>query len=264
MLKYSSLLVAFLLILSCENPLGSDSKEPVKLETQTKKEVAKEDKIIKDGIAREVIKIDKSTKVKSVLTIVDGEKHGLCKQFYPSGEIWKESLYKENKLDGKSKIYYKTGVVKREVEYTRGLKNGKFLEYFKSGNVKTEITYSNDLPMPGFKEINYRKQKIKQPVIKVRHEDKLFASVYNLYFSLEPNFKKVDFYVFENKNDWNTKKFIRAYKLPEHGTNEYKLESYVSKGHFLVKDYHVYALYQTKNNNKVVVYKKLNLAITND
>lgn len=265
MLKFSSLLVVLFLFLSCESSTESDSKEPVKLETQTKKPESKEDKIIKDGIAKEVVRINKNTKVKSVLTIVDGEKHGLCKQFYPSGKIWKESNYKENILDGKSKIYYESGKVKREVEYTFGKKDGKFIEYFKSGNVKTEITYSMDLPMPGFKEINYRKEKIIQPEIKVRHEDRLFEATYNLYFSLEPSFKKVTFYVFENKDDYwkpGTNKF--PYTLPEQSNGEFKLDLNIGSGFYLVRDFHIYAVYTTKNHNSVVVYKQMNLAISND
>lgn len=266
MQKISFSLLIFSLLLSCENSNGNELS-PVKLETHTQEgevENPKKEAKANDSIAKEVVRINKTTKIKSVLTLVNGEKNGLCKQYYPSGELWKESMYTDNSLDGISKIYYKSGKLKREVNFSYRQKDGKFLEYFKSGNIKTEITYDKDLPLPGFKEINYRKQKVKQANIKVRHEDRLFASTYNLYFLLDGDFKNAKIYAFENKSDWNSATQISVYELDKQSNNEFKLEVNIPKGFYYVDDIHVFAAYETKGHNDVVVYKKVNLAVSND
>lgn len=268
MQKFSCILLVLSVFLSCENPkAGTEIEDPVKLRTQTQKRdtvVNKEEPEENDSIPKEVVRINKTTKVKSVLMILNGEKHGLCKQFYPTGEIWKESMYSENKLHGKSKIYYETGKPKRAVDYYKGVKNGKFMEYYKSGNLKTEITYEYDLPMPDFTEINYRKQKVKQAQIKVRHEDQLFNSMYNLYFSFDGNYSKAQFFVLKNKEDWNANFHYSAYELREDTNKEFKWEKNLPKGSYYADELFVFGVYTTKNNNKVVIYKKVNLAISND
>lgn len=263
---YPILILVF--FLSCESN-NSDSESPNKLETTTEiekpKNLTKKDKEeSKDTIPKIYSKTNKRTKVKSVLSLLNGDKHGLCKQYYPSGKIWKESMYKHNQMDGVAKIFYESGQLKKEVDYSLGKKNGKFLEYYKSGNIKTEIQYDMDLPLPGFKEINYLKKKVEQPKIKVRHEDRLFEGVYNLYFSIDPKFSKVKMYAIDKEEDWNSEYGVQYYSLKETPNNEFKLEIFLSEGFYYVNEINVYASYKTKMKNEVVVHKKVNLALSND
>lgn len=258
------LFLCLAIFISCNNTSSEEDDSSNLLETTTEIKKTKKPKVDEnDTLPKEVVRINKSTKVKSVLTTVKGEKHGVCKQFYPSGTIWKESMYERNRLNGKSKIYYEEGGLQREVNYRKGRKHGKFIEYFKSGNLKTEITYEMGLPLLGYTEINYLKKKIEPAEIKVRHEDRLFESIYNLHFTLDSKFSKVKFYVLENKEDWNSVTDLDYYQMNKLG-GKYKLELKIQKGYYYVSKLHVFAVYTTKAKNQVVVYKLVNLALTND
>lgn len=261
MKKINLLILAAIFLMAC-----SETTEPKKSEPKAKKEnTKKQDSKKKSEEDPEVIPItNRKTGVRTEIKRKKGQKDGLSKQYYPSGKIWKESNYKDGYLDGLATIYHENGNLKRTVEYTKGKRNGTYTSYFKSGNVKASMEYEMDLPLPGLKEINYLKQEVKQPEIQVRHEDLLFKNAYNLYFSLKPKGKQVDFYVLEKKDDWNSEFNIIYYGLKKVGKDEYILDLNVPQGYYYINEFHVYATYTSKGGHEACVYKKVNLAVENE
>lgn len=210
-----------------------------------------------------VTKTDEKSGVKTVLSMVDGDKNGFSKQYYASGEIWKKTQYSDGVINGVAEIFYKSGKTKRRVEYSQGKKNGKYQEFYKSGNIKTEINYDMNLPLLGTIEIDYTKKKIKNPLIKVRQEDLLYEDRYNYYFSLEPNMKDAEFYVMDKKEEWNSNANLSVYNIGNNSKGENMLPIPVAEGYYFVKTIHIYVKYKTKKGNDAVVYKSINVAIEN-
>jgi len=70
-------------------------------------------------------------------------KNGIQKQFYPSGKLQAEWLYKNGQLEGISKEYYETGELKAETAYVNNQIDGVRKTYYKSGRVEFEHTYVN-------------------------------------------------------------------------------------------------------------------------
>ncbi len=200
----------------------------------------------------------------------EGLKHGLSKEFFQDGKLRKETPYKEGKIDGVAKIYHKNGKLKRTTPYTTGKKNGVQTYYFKSGNPKVQIGYDMGLVLPGIKEVDFTKNKIKQPEIKIRHEDLLLKDEYNLYFSLEKNGKIIkakEVFVFEDETEWNPEngkvRFNPLRNVTTSNGSEAKMAIRIEKGYYFIKDFYVYAVYKSHYGYEAVVMKKVNFAVEN-
>ncbi len=111
----------------------------------------------------------------------EGEKNGLCKEYYPlsyGGGLKKEAIYLNNKINGVRKTYnqngqlafvesylpeYVTYSINRDEDSTFSfpfgggtqIKHGEFLGYFEDGSLRHRITFENNLPV-GECEFNYQ------------------------------------------------------------------------------------------------------------
>lgn len=77
---------------------------------------------------------------------LNGKKNGICRKFYPSGQLLEESEWKDDQLDGKYRAFFNNGKPYLECLYKSGQRNGYCISYFPSGSVETEGYYENDLP----------------------------------------------------------------------------------------------------------------------
>ena len=73
--------------------------------------------------------------------IVDNQREGLFKGYYPSGELMSVGKFVKGKREGKGKIYYENGVVSTENEYRNGKPYGIWKFYDEEGNLVDVKSY---------------------------------------------------------------------------------------------------------------------------
>ena len=71
---------------------------------------------------------------------------GTLYQYYPNGDVFCESNYKENLREGVTKYYYNSGRVHSYVEYKKGAQNGIYIDYYddEAHTVEKECQFRND------------------------------------------------------------------------------------------------------------------------
>jgi len=73
-----------------------------------------------------------------------GLRHGMCKKFYPSGQIAEEKEWKDGKMDGKWVQYYPDGKIRLMSQNKANARIGKFVVYQANGKPLVEGAYKND------------------------------------------------------------------------------------------------------------------------
>lgn len=74
---------------------------------------------------------------------VDGELHGVVKNYYRNGNLTEETNYKNGKKNGLSKIFTEAGILIEEVLYVDGKLDGEGKYYDLKGNLKEKGMYKN-------------------------------------------------------------------------------------------------------------------------
>ena len=69
------------------------------------------------------------------------QKHGICKYWYPNGELQSEGTYIDGKLDGYCKKYYESGNIELEVRYKMGVKEDVRRYSDEKSRVQKEIEF---------------------------------------------------------------------------------------------------------------------------
>lgn len=85
------------------------------------------------------------SKVVATETYLNGQKNGVCKRFYQTGELFEESNWKNDKLDGIYRSYFQDGKMNLECNYQNGLRNGKFKTVFPNGSLELDAVFTNDV-----------------------------------------------------------------------------------------------------------------------
>lgn len=86
----------------------------------------------------------------------DGQKNGISRRFYASGELLEESVWKNDLPDGPYRAFFLTGKSFLECTYKEGKRSGRCVSYFPSGAVEVESAYLEDLPEGIWKYYNAR------------------------------------------------------------------------------------------------------------
>jgi len=86
-----------------------------------------------------------ASRIVSTETYVNGLKEGLCKRFYTTGELFEESNWDKDKLNGIYRTYYQDGKIYLECNYTDGKRNGKFRTNFSNGNTELDASYTDEV-----------------------------------------------------------------------------------------------------------------------
>ncbi len=84
------------------------------------------------------------TKVVSTENYLDGQKNGISKRYYKTGELLEESNWQNDKLNGFYRSYFQDGTLRLECNYLNGLRNGKFKTVFPNGSLEMDAVYTND------------------------------------------------------------------------------------------------------------------------
>jgi antitoxin component YwqK of YwqJK toxin-antitoxin module len=85
------------------------------------------------------------TKTEYALRVKDSVQHGAYKKFYPSGECFEASTFKDGKLDGVRTIFYKNGTHKTIENYKNGNYEGAIQEFYENGVLKQIGNYTNNV-----------------------------------------------------------------------------------------------------------------------
>ncbi|MFV0290187.1 MAG: toxin-antitoxin system YwqK family antitoxin [Mangrovibacterium sp.] len=76
---------------------------------------------------------------------VSGEKTGLSRSFYDTGELMSESNYQKGIPNGTYRTYLKNGTIYFECLMKEGMRNGYCQSFFQNGTVESVGYYENDL-----------------------------------------------------------------------------------------------------------------------
>ncbi|PLX14864.1 MAG: hypothetical protein C0597_09485 [Marinilabiliales bacterium] len=242
-MKNSKLIILFLLIFtSCQ--LLSEKNDEKNADTRIIKSYYK-----------------KSGALKSEITVKDNKKNGPAKKYYPSGEVHTVVNYVDGIKDGETVWYYKNGQPYRVTPYSNGKMHGLRKKYYENGTLQAEIPYENGDLVEGTKEFKQDGSLISQDARIIFETIDLLKSdnKYTLKIRLSEKSSKLEF--FEEKTATNGNKILVPIKANLSGTA--KLEYYLPLGSFKMSVLKIYAKYETRLRNPVLIKSSFNLAIEN-
>jgi len=82
-----------------------------------------------------------SGKVFEILTYSKGQREGVWKQYFETGILKTDGVFKKDTLDGKINYYHPNAKKQLEGMYTNGLRQGVFTMYEDNGKVKETLRY---------------------------------------------------------------------------------------------------------------------------
>lgn len=86
-----------------------------------------------------------NSKVVLTETYQNGQKNGMSKRYYKTGELLEESNWIQDKLNGIYRSYFQDGKPFLECRYMEGKRNGIFKSWFPNGILEVDAWYTNDL-----------------------------------------------------------------------------------------------------------------------
>ncbi len=75
-----------------------------------------------------------------------GVKNGICRKFYPLGQLLEESEWRGDQPEGIYRAIYPDGKPYMECQYRSGKRHGLCTSYYRSGKTEVEAWYKNNLP----------------------------------------------------------------------------------------------------------------------
>lgn len=97
---------------------------------------------IKHGISKEFYP---SGQLKAEIKFEKGKVNGQLKTYFEDGQIAEISDWKNDSLNGLAKYYYDNGVLYQESNYKAGKLNGEENTFYENGKLKTSLLYKDDL-----------------------------------------------------------------------------------------------------------------------
>lgn len=225
--------------------------------------------------------------IKSQMTLKDGVREGMVRNFDDKGHLLSTAMYKNDKRNGelinystengKPMLkaifvddvqegpviqYYQEGMLFRESTYKKGRIDGIVKTYWPSGRLKAENYYKMGMPSIELKEYDKSGKPVKNQAQIVIEEvnqlallDKLVVKVY-----LTDRNPEVEFYLEKLEEG----KYLphNAYKLRT-SKGVASIDYFVPRGGTLMNKVCIIAKFKTELNNTMVRYKEYNLSATN-
>jgi len=94
------------------------------------------------------------SKVISTETYLNGQKNGISKRFYKTGELLEESTWQNDKLNGIYRSYFQDGKTFMECMYSKGNRNGTFKTWFPNSTLELDANFTNDTRDKDWKYFN--------------------------------------------------------------------------------------------------------------
>ena len=106
---------------------------------------------IKNGKVAGIVKIyfKGSGALVSETPYKNGEKDGIEKGYYESGDLYTEISYKNGIQEGIEKLYYESGALHTEIPFKNDIKEGIGKSYMEDGRLFSTVTYQNDKVISG-------------------------------------------------------------------------------------------------------------------
>jgi len=82
------------------------------------------------------------SKLKSVIPMLDGLRHGQSKFYFDNGNLKEERPYINGKVEGVVKLYFKSGKLKSIYSIINGKREGNFTLYDEKGEVLKEVDFA--------------------------------------------------------------------------------------------------------------------------
>lgn len=239
MIKLFPLLFVLLFTMSCDQVDSFFQSTPA--DPFTKKT------FFKNGNLRSVKKLDS-----------DKKKHGVSKQYFPSGKLKVEIEYVHgDKI--RADQYYENGKLQMRLHYKDGMKHGLRSKYWKSGQLSSELMYSMNNPGPGLVEYHKSGKKVtKYPRLLVKQIDNLQSKGeyrIEVYFS---SYASRGTYYSEKLEDGFLSEYAeKMKKINGKGV----INFHPVPGSFLMKKVTFVGSYKTLYGNPYIVEKTVNMAI---
>ena len=74
-----------------------------------------------------------------------GQKHGLSRKYYDSGELLETTEWKHGKREGDYEVFYKNGKPFMQCKFSNDQRNGLCLSYFENERIEMKAYYKNSL-----------------------------------------------------------------------------------------------------------------------
>ncbi len=84
------------------------------------------------------------SKIVSTENYFNGQKNGISKRYFPTGELLEESNWQNDQLNGLYRTYFQNGKTYLECNYSEGKRNGKFHTWFPDGTMELDASYNNN------------------------------------------------------------------------------------------------------------------------
>jgi antitoxin component YwqK of YwqJK toxin-antitoxin module len=204
---------------------------------------------------------EKSGALKSEITVKDNKKNGSAKKYYPTGELHTLVNYTDGIKEGETVWYYKNGQPYRVTPYQKGKMHGIRKKYYENGALQAEIPYKYGELVEGTKEykqngaiVNHDVKIIFETLDLLRSENK-----FTLRIKLSEKSSKIEFY--EEKTSTDGNKIRVPIKTNLSGTG--KIEYYLPKGNSKISALKIFAIYESRLGNPLLISKSYNLTIKN-
>jgi antitoxin component YwqK of YwqJK toxin-antitoxin module len=133
------------------NVLKGQHNSSKQLLAKTNADIDKKEITLKD----EIHKIEYIPQIKLKGAFINGLKEGNWEYFnVVTDKVYKEVIYKNNKLNGLSRVFYDNGQIKEEVTYVNDEISGLVKNYFDNGKLSKLYTLENNLLSKTFTEYN--------------------------------------------------------------------------------------------------------------
>ena len=84
----------------------------------------------------------------------NGNKHGVCRKFYNTGELLEEAEWELGKQEGKYQVFYNNGKPYMQCKFSNNMRNGLCITYFQNGKLELDGNYKNNLRQGNWKYYN--------------------------------------------------------------------------------------------------------------
>tara|TARA_B100000780_G_C21110843_1_gene448901 strand:+ start:280 stop:1359 length:1080 start_codon:yes stop_codon:yes gene_type:complete len=108
-------------------------------------ELNEEQKIVVALNSEEIKLYHDNGKLKTQATLdAEGNPHGNCKEWYPSGNIFKDQNFKHGAPHGSMKEYFDNGNIRQEYNFKNGRHHGINNEFYEDGSKNMIVTFKDD------------------------------------------------------------------------------------------------------------------------
>jgi antitoxin component YwqK of YwqJK toxin-antitoxin module len=276
---FSTVLIAFALLLSCNSPgkqgakTSKDAKNDTIVDTSAVtilKEYFSNGKIKTETAAKGDLRhgltknYDRTGKLLSQVNYVNNTREGMATNFYAaSGKVNSTLVYKNGiKVDDEI-WYYESGQPYRITPYKNGLANGIQKCYYEDGKIKAEVPFKNGNPGIGLKEYKKDGSLITDyPTLIIKQKDYLAsANKVILNIELSDPYKEVKFY----KGTLEEGKYItkKLFQLAAENSMA-QVDFNVPPGSTVNQKVMIIANTKTPMGNPLILSKTFNLNVTNN